>query len=401
MVVIGEAEIPVDDTPPPVEDIAEEAEEAEVEKLEEQADEASAPGFSSCRRPTLDDGDPAPAADPQPAPEVAPTVPAAPPLRADASVDRPVPPPAPEIHPIAEPSRAPAFAAPTLPGIDPRDEAERLTIFGARGQLSHRSKYRYPAVAASLVTVLAVVGWAALRPDPAGVPDGTEVASEQTTALAPTDTTEQETQQDTAALPGLSETDSAVLDALRVEPQPVEQLDFDPEQEEALYAATGISSDAPLTPGAPAIVPLDDLYVASIDRTDLSQDALALPQAQDYDTDQPVGQISLPGVAGAKYALDERGLVTPTPEGTLNPDGVMVYLGRPSAVPPPTPVRFETAPEADVAQERLAGQRPRLRPATLVDTERAAATGRALTPGTGRGSAQTAPGLDPGPEAGG
>ncbi|MEX0364908.1 MAG: hypothetical protein AB3N22_02485 [Ruegeria sp.] len=389
IVVIGDAELPEDEQISEEEvsdeEQTEEVSDTETEEIEEhadeQADEAPLPGFSSCRRPTLDES-PAPPVTPEPITET--EAPTTAPLRAEkavdfaeSSADDPAPPTA-EIHPIAEPSKAPVFAAPTIPGVDPRDEAERLTIFGARGQLSHRSKYRYPALAASFVTVLAVVGWAALGPSDVEEPVGSDIALEDTAEATPV-LSEPDTQQDVAALPGLSDTDNAVLDALNVAPQPVEQLDFDPEQEEALYAATGIASDAPQTPEAPTIIPVDDVYVASIDRTDLSQDALALPLAQEFDTDQPIDRIGVPGVAGAEYALDAQGLVEPTPEGTLNPDGVMVYLGRPSVVPPPVPVRFETEPEVDAAQDRLAELRPRTRPETLVEqNERLRLGGRSL-----------------------
>jgi hypothetical protein len=52
-------------------------------------------------------------------------------------------------------------------------------------------------------------------------------------------------------------------------------------------------------------------------------------------------------------------------EGTLNPDGVMIFLGRPDVVPPPVPVRFRTTPKAETPSVRLAGFRPRLRPSDL------------------------------------
>ena len=74
-------------------------------------------------------------------------------------------------------------------------------------------------------------------------------------------------------------------------------------------------------------------------------------------------------------------MVRATPEGTLNPDGVMVYLGRPSRVPPPTPNRSNPEAEAEVEQQQavLARLRPRSRPDDLVEqAERAQLGGLSL-----------------------
>lgn len=188
------------------------------------------------------------------------------------------------------------------------------------------------------------------------------------------------TQPDTAA--DLTATDTAVLDALRrpdtTQPDATQPDPGQPDPATTLtppdltgaaarYAATGIWPTAPQVPEAPAIIGLDDLYVASIDRTDLGQDAVALPPATGLGTDRLPGAVSSPVAAGTNFDLDARGLVVATAAGALSPDGVMIYLGRPSIVPPFTPTRFETRPEVDALQDRLAGLRPRLRPGDLSD----------------------------------
>ncbi|MEY8839831.1 hypothetical protein AB9K41_12480, partial [Cribrihabitans sp. XS_ASV171] len=123
----------------------------------------------------------------------------------------------------------------------------------------------------------------------------------------------------------------------------------------------------PAVPEVPGIISLDDIYIASIDRRDLSQDAVALAPVQEFDTDVQMAALAPPSAAGADFELDARGLVEPTPDGTLNPDGVMIHAGPPPVVPPATPVRFEEPPETDELRERLAGMRPRLRPDSLVE----------------------------------
>lgn len=139
----------------------------------------------------------------------------------------------------------------------------------------------------------------------------------------------------------------------------------------ALYAATGIWQQVPQIAEAPALVSLGDIYVASIDNSDLSQDAVALPPAPTLLSDAIPDAVSSPAAAGSQFDLDERGLVKASPEGTLNPDGVMIYLGRPSVVPPPTPARPDSdASLAEAENSRIASLsllRPRPRPTDLAE----------------------------------
>ena len=165
-------------------------------------------------------------------------------------------------------------------------------------------------------------------------------------------------------------TGQPVLDALEgpnVEQNPADEA----LSEAALYAATGIWQQVPEIAEAPALVSLDDIYIASIDNSDLSQDAVALPVSPQTNRDATPDALSSPAAAGSNFDLDPRGLVTATPEGTLNPDGVMIYLGRPSIVPPETPPRTtaqEVANEAENARlATLSRVRPRPRPTDLVE----------------------------------
>lgn len=205
---------------------------------------------------------------------------------------------------------------------------------------------------------------------------------------------------DETPAPELTDTDAAVLDALRpgdaaapadVAPglgaddtallpptasddpeagfdDPAMLLESDPD---TFYAATGIWPNAPDEPDTPAVIGLDDLVIASIDRTDLSTDALALPEIPEIETDTGPDAQSSPAAAGTEFTLDARGLVTPTPDGTLTPDGILVY----AAAPPVKPRRYpeRSTPEDDAAaetaaqQSRLSQRRPRARPDDLVE----------------------------------
>ncbi|WP_405107218.1 hypothetical protein L0Z65_09805 [Phaeobacter sp. BS52] len=228
-------------------------------------------------------------------------------------------------------------------------------------------------------------------------------------ALLPLDSTTDGTAPDDTAAPaegdeGLSSTDTAVLDALRLEQdatptadetltEDLDRAELAPETDEpavtadqdtsltraAQYAATGIWQHAPETPETPGTDTLETLYVASIDPTDISEDATALPDQTLFATDLELGAISTPTAAGQQFELDERGLVKATPNGTLNPDGIMVFLGRPEKIPPPTPARPD--PDVAAAAEEAARQailselRPKQRPNDLVEQNERAQLG--------------------------
>jgi len=153
-------------------------------------------------------------------------------------------------------------------------------------------------------------------------------------------------------------------------------------EQAAQYAATGIWQQVPEIAELPALVDLDDVYVASIDNTDLFQDAVALPAQTAIDTDTPFGAVSSPTEAGRQFDLDDRGLVAATSDGTLNPDGVMIFSGRPAKVPPPTPDRPSARELAQEQEEERIAQmrkiRPRTRPGDLVEQNERAQLGGVL-----------------------
>ncbi len=308
------------------------------------------------------------------------------------SVSRPEPGP---IAAFASPQPALTAPAPPAARFETPDERDRMTIFGQRtaGQSGGAPKFLGLILTAILLLFLAGVAlWASLfLDDPLTSLFGED---ERTIAIdgpdipppvivAPElDTTDLATVLDPGDT-GLTDTDAAVLDALR------EDADIDltepalPDQEtaEARYAVTGIWQKAPEAPVEPGLISLDDLYLTSIDGAVDARDAVALPRTEGYETDQPLGQIISPAGPGSEFAFDENGRVIPTPEGALSPDGFTVVLGRPPLVPPPTPQR-ETAviEEPEAARAALAGLRPLNRPSDLIEqTERSQLGGLTLS----------------------
>lgn len=321
------------------------------------------PGFSSYRA--------APAVPETPAPRSEP--PLVGPATAPAAAPAPLteePSPSTLAARLAAEDRPEVIPAPALPYTPPKDadEATRLTVFGAR---ENKQKPRYLGL---ILTGLLVVGlflvgiWSALTPDaptidPVAVaPAPIQVETPQVADLA-------------------DDNDPANADA----PEPTEppaQLDppettqFDGDQ--ARYAATGIWPSAPQEPQAPGLVTLDDMYLTSIDRTDLAQDAFALPDLSALDTDRAPAAISSPPAPDTSFDLDEQGLVRATRDGALSPDGIMVYLGLPPVVPPgQRPVRDLGPVEVDETQPQFPRTRPRSRPDDLSErTERTQLGGR-------------------------
>lgn len=276
------------------------------------------------------------------------------------------------------------------PELKPKDEAERLTVFGARERAQVGGKPRHLGLilmAALLVFLAGVAAWAALFMEDglAGLFNGSPAETEQVVETIPsapdvliTAPTAQSTAPATAdddvetarIDPETTDTES-ITEAETTTPDPTvapgAEVPQTPQQDEARYAETGVWQRAPVAPGTPEIVDLNNLYEVSIDRTDLAQDAVALPLLSELDTDQPLDVVTAPAAAGTTFALDADGLVIPSREGSLTPEGVRVYQGKPPVTPPPTPTRFEVEPDLDAGLDRLAGLRPKLRPTDLVE----------------------------------
>lgn len=253
-------------------------------------------------------------------------------------------------------ARVTAVAAPTAQP----DEAEALTVFGARKAQSQPRGPRYLGLmlTVALVLVMAAVAlWSALfmTNDVALLPeDQAEPAPVITAAPAPAPTTD-------PALPALL---------------PLSQQDA-----EAIYAETGAWVLPPKAPSAPAPTVQEDLYVASIDPTIQSQDAVALPPAAGLNTDQPRPAEPATPRPGQRFDLDARGLVRPSPEGTLSPEGHKVFSGPPPLIPPARPQTDAAlapqiaTPEQSAERARLAAFQPRPRPSDLAERQERAATG--------------------------
>lgn len=297
----------------------------------------------------------------------------------------------------------------------PEDEADRMTIFGARSsQRGQRGKPRFLGVILTAALILLMVGvaaWATIFPD-SGVgrllrgaepeialtPEIPEIAAPASVSEAP-ETAVPEPRDTVVADPVPETTPRATLPepeiALAPEPETSPEVAAEPEpvagpltpeEARARYAVTGIWQTPPAPPQEPEAGTIDDFYLTSIDEDVPMGDAVALPAVPEMAPDARPATPAAPAPPGTQFTLDARGFVVATPEGALTPDGVVVREGPPPVIPPDTPTRAVPVPgltltaEAAAELERLSGIRPRSRPGDLIEQqERGALGGRTRT----------------------
>ena len=309
--------------------------------------------------------------------------------------------------------------------LPPANEAEALTVFGARNQDVNVNAPRFTGILLTALLLALMAGaavWSAFYmsdraavvpetppvelaprvvapdvlaslPTPAvgSAPNlGTQPGSALTGALAPTRPTapgrDIEIQQQVeipARLAAPAETAPATVPApapqqeivARAAPLPDVQatllapqggLPRDP-REAALttYAVHGIWSLPPARSVPPLQDSTDEIYLAALDPATPSTDALALVQPA---PDTPLAVQPPPPPQGQVFVLDENGRVIPSPEGTLSPTGVMVFAGQPPIVPPRRPgseAPETVQPAQDDTRALLEGKRPKARPTDL------------------------------------
>ncbi len=282
------------------------------------------------------------------------------------------------------------------------DEADRLTIFGAREtQRRQRGKPRFLGLILTALLLLFLAGvaaWATIFPDSdlarlvrwsepqiAVTPESPEIT--QPDADAQTNAPEAAPAPEPAEAilpPGPDEAPEVTPDAA---PEPLAQTGpLTTEEARAAYAETGIWQIPPDPPLQPDAGSLDDFYLTSIDEDLPVGDAVALPDAGQSRTDTRPEPQAAPAPPGTTFAFDARGLVEATPGGALTPDGVEVRAGPPPVRPPQAPARvvavpgLTLAPEAAAELDRISDIRPRTRPDNLIERhERGALGGRSRT----------------------
>lgn len=138
-------------------------------------------------------------------------------------------------------------------------------------------------------------------------------------------------------------------------PAPVAEPRIDPEtllpsvaEAEDFYARTGIWQRPPVIELPVPETTLGDVLLAGLDPPVTSVDAYALPVPRFNPAEDLPRRQSSPVDPETAFVFDENGLVVPTPEGTLNPDGILIIAGAPVLTPPQRP---GDAPAASAAPD--------------------------------------------------
>ncbi|WP_323803547.1 hypothetical protein [Sulfitobacter litoralis] len=287
------------------------------------------------------------------------------------------------VPPRSRPTRASAPAVAGKTRAKDVNEADRMTVFGARNDQTVGGKPRFLALAltaALLVFLAGVAAWASVFLDDGltlsrifGTRDTTQTASAAPTAepkivqstkrdVAPPAPSKQANDTTVAALAPLQRDESdPVLDATPA-PQTLRSVEMTAQEIEAKYATTGIWALAPKTPQVPAILSLDNVLARGLDPVSTSNKAMALPKLASFGGDVVDIISAPPATAGTTFKLDDRGLVIPSEKGTLNADGVIVFAGRPARVPPATLARPDAPKAAEVIEASVDSAPPKFRP---------------------------------------
>jgi type IV pilus biogenesis protein PilP len=159
-------------------------------------------------------------------------------------------------------------------------------------------------------------------------------------------------------------------------PQAVADAGPAPAEGEPAAAAPVVDATDMAATVAPDSGMQDEITLSSAETAPQAVDAVALPVPGARGDPPPAAQVPPPPF-GTVYQFDENGLIRPTPEGIVSPEGVLLVAGRPAQVPPPRPEGLAPAPAADAAaaapeaatgfpaDPALADARPQARPAGL------------------------------------
>ncbi len=146
-----------------------------------------------------------------------------------------------------------------------------------------------------------------------------------------------------------------------------------PDEAETIYAATGVWQRAPRFVDVPSDTSTDGLIVPFSESLPDRVEQPLVPPAADHETDLSFLAPADPPAAEVQFPVDENGFILATPEGTVTPEGAIVYAGAPDLTirlrPELTPTDLERmallapAPEGVVIIDGAPEVVPPLRPA--------------------------------------
>ncbi|WP_373354142.1 hypothetical protein [Pseudoroseicyclus sp. CXY001] len=254
----------------------------------------------------------------------------------------------------------PSRAAPTRTAAKPEDPEERarMTVFGARDTAA-RGKPRYLGLILTVLLILVMLAVAAFAaPRVVAALFGPSEEPETEFAALPEDEAGTELDSAIAATsslisgaaapeeaPTFAETGEALLPPEADEADEMDEAGTappvaargavpSPAEAERFYAATGVWLRAPRLPLQPRTADLDALTVSLAEPAPAE---LSAPRLAAMGPDAGLGIQPLPPPPGAEFPRDARGFFLATEEGTVTPQGLVIYAGRPDILPPTRP----------------------------------------------------------------
>lgn len=134
-------------------------------------------------------------------------------------------------------------------------------------------------------------------------------------------------------------------ETVAVEPEPVPEPTPEPVVEAASEPAPETDVATDVTAGEAPVEDQDEIFLSAMDAPPPALDALSLPTPLDTADAAPAPPMPPPAF-GTVYKFDANGLLQPTPEGIISPDGVFLVAGKPPLTPP---ARSEVAAAAALA----------------------------------------------------
>ena len=143
---------------------------------------------------------------------------------------------------------------------------------------------------------------------------------------------------------------------------------FDKKIAQELYKKNGIWQLSPLLEATKNIENKYHSFNPAIDKVPIFSDAPSISMDKSEYSEVPFRAPLSPTSPETKFALNAQGLVNPSIEGTLNSDGIMIYLGT-----TPVPARkrpFEQSlKQKEESKNDLKLNKPRLRPYSMVELQ--------------------------------
>jgi hypothetical protein len=206
-------------------------------------------------------------------------------------------------------------------------------------------------------------------PEAAGTTEAADAGALATESLPVNIGGEETTLAEEAAPPGedqLAGTDAAAVlpETEAATPEPAPETVAEAAPEPAPEPAPGTSVTTDIAAATALVEDQDEIFLSAMDAPPPALDALALPALTDV-ADALPDPVMPPPAPGTVYRFDAQGLLMPTPEGIVSPDGVMLIAGRPPLDPP---TRSEVATAAYQAAAAVSA------PAETADTASAPAT---------------------------